>query len=531
MAIKIVRNNAGNCINFLGTSNPVYWNACLSAEVNSSNSDNLNIINDIRTVNSGTPVYEFFNIPYTDFADKEGNAFSTNADAIAYINEQANVVSNTGQFILSDSDSLGFSIDSSGTTILVDNGDYYPINAITASANSDNHINISTVLGSIIIYKGLRVANASVSGSSVNSTLATAVNQLNALFSSSGSGYKPDLVDYSFDVTEGESINHSSLLSTGSDMVTMYAFEGLPSWLAGSQSTGIILGTAPAYDSSVPSNNTITYTLKAANPYGITSVTVTVNVLESVFANTKSIIFDTGASAYLGANASLLDGVLGRSGNGSGSSDAWTISTWIKPSSNSSGRVLFYFGDHDTTNGGFIEIRLTGQNKLRLRYGSDNNYLQFTTPSALTANTWQHFLATYNGGSTSNGSGALSTSYSKFKMYIGGSLLTTSNAHSNYGYSGGIDPDNLRIGRQSSGLYLQNDKVDEVAIWGSDQSGNISSIYNSGSTHNLNDLTTSPDHWWRMGDGDTYPNIQDNVGNATFVMYNMNALDILTDAP
>jgi hypothetical protein len=44
-------------------------------------------------------------------------------------------------------------------------------------------------------------------------------------------------------------------------------------------------------------------------------------------------------------------------------------------------------------------------------------------------------------------------------------------------------------------------------------------------------LTTSPTHWWRMGDGDTYSTIQDNVGSAHFVMYNMTAANIVTDAP
>ena len=76
-----------------------------------------------------------------------------------------------------------------------------------------------------------------------------------------------------------------------------------------------------------------------------------------------------------------------------------------------------------------------------------------------------------------------------------------------------------------------NCRVDELAVWGSDQSGNISDIYNSGSTQDLEQLDTPPSHWWRMGDGDTYPNIQDNVGTADFVMYNMTAADIVTDAP
>ena len=36
MSIKIKRNEAGNCIEFQGSSNPVYWNACLSGEVDAT---------------------------------------------------------------------------------------------------------------------------------------------------------------------------------------------------------------------------------------------------------------------------------------------------------------------------------------------------------------------------------------------------------------------------------------------------------------------------------------------------------------
>jgi hypothetical protein len=91
-----------------------------------------------------------------------------------------------------------------------------------------------------------------------------------------------------------------------------------------------------------------------------------------------------------------------------------------------------------------------------------------------------------------------------------------------------VDP----AGSYTSGSFMQNGcKVDEMAIWNSDQSSNISNIYNSGSTFNLSGLTAPPIHWWRMGDGDTYPTIQDNVGSAHFVMYNMTAADIVTDSP
>ena len=95
MGIKIKRNEAGNCITFEGSSNPVYWNSCLSGEIDSSDNTLVNVINDIRTAQSGTPFYEFFRIPYTDFLDANGNSFSNSQDCVDYINQEANVLEAT----------------------------------------------------------------------------------------------------------------------------------------------------------------------------------------------------------------------------------------------------------------------------------------------------------------------------------------------------------------------------------------------------------------------------------------------------
>ena len=53
MAIRIKRNDSGNCITFEGASNPVYWNACLSAEVDPVDNERVNVINDIITAQLG----------------------------------------------------------------------------------------------------------------------------------------------------------------------------------------------------------------------------------------------------------------------------------------------------------------------------------------------------------------------------------------------------------------------------------------------------------------------------------------------
>ncbi len=64
MAIQVIRNQDGNCIEFRGSSNPVYWNACLSAEVDPTVPDTINIINDVSTAAGGETAYEFFRIPF-----------------------------------------------------------------------------------------------------------------------------------------------------------------------------------------------------------------------------------------------------------------------------------------------------------------------------------------------------------------------------------------------------------------------------------------------------------------------------------
>lgn len=353
------------------------------------------------------------------------------------------------------------------------------------------------------------------------------VNALNALFSASGgsTGVAPTITSATtVNLTQGDILNYELVATNG----VGYEWENLPSGV-----TTVDGNVRKLIGGSALTPATYNITARAINYHGEDSTTIALVVSAPPYSNTKSVHFRN--QDYMGANASLLDAELGRAGNGAGGGDAWSISLWYKGSTDNQGQTIFYFGDNDTTNGGFIEIRQTnqsGQKRLRIRYGSNNNYLQLTTAAgSITPGTWQHLLLTYDGGTTGSSSADMADYYSRFNVYIDGAVVTTSNSHSNYGYTGGIDPDNLRLGRFSSGSHMRNGKVDELAIWGSDQSANVADIYNSGVPFDLDTLTTSPDHWWRMGDGDTYPTIQDNVGTAHFVMYNMTASDIVTDAP
>lgn len=414
------------------------------------------------------------------------------------------------------------------------------VNSLQASNPSGNLISILDLARSIeivtnynfsdfvdnngVTYEQLAI-NAGGSG-----TVSEVVNLLNTVFSSAGTptGNVPQITSpLTISSVQGATINYELQANFGvgyewdlSNVPGIVTVEGNVRKIIGGSSLAV---------------GTYNIPVKAINYNGEDSETIVLTVSTPPFANTKSINFSN--QDWLGANASQVSAVLGRSGNGSGSSDAWTISFWYKGSTNSQGQVILYFGANDIANNGYIQlmqINSSGNKFLRLRYGSNNNNLKLqTSAGSITPNTWQHILVSYNGGTTGASSGSLNDYYSRFNIYIDGVLQSTNNSHQNFGYTGGIPADNFRVGRFVSGNYMRDCRLDELALFGSDQSSNISDIYNSGSPFDLSTLTTAPRHWWRMGDGDTYPFLQDNgtAANCIFQMYNMTAADIVNDVP
>jgi hypothetical protein len=183
MTIRIVRNNNGNCITFVGSSQPAYWNSCLSGEVNAEEDTRVNVINDIRSTDPDNPFYEFFGIPYTEFVDAEGNSFANATETAAYITAKANVIG--GQTItFSATDTLNASRDATNTNILFSTGDAFGVHAIKAITNADGNIDIvENINEGEVIYTGVRPANITIGGDApLTLTAAAVTNALNSLF-------------------------------------------------------------------------------------------------------------------------------------------------------------------------------------------------------------------------------------------------------------------------------------------------------------------------------------------------------------
>lgn len=111
-------------------------------------------------------------------------------------------------------------------------------------------------------------------------------------------------------------------------------------------------------------------------------------------------------------------------------------------------------------------------------------------------------------------------------LYIDGSL---ENSTTDGGTSLGTTND-ARLGGRYTGANTYAGNLDEVAIWDSDQSANVSNIYASGSVIDLS--TYSPLGYWRMGDSDggtgtTLTDLGSGANNGTL----MNSPTFQTDVP
>jgi len=225
-------------------------------------------------------------------------------------------------------------------------------------------------------------------------------------------------------------------------------------------------------------NTTIRYTL-ADGCYNEQAIVV--NLVLAQVNNVYSMEFD-GTNDYidLGNNFSF----------GNGTTDSpFSVSAWVKPDNLTIFRVI---GKNGSAGDEWL-FTTTSADKLTLfLYQNTTSNRIFQASGALTSTDWQHWAATYDGSGAGTG----------INIYINGTNINDGSGAAGSYTAMQNTTSSLKIG-EGGGQYA-NGKIDEVAIFNVELTAqDVQSIYNAtetGKTADLNDLTTPPVKWYRMGD-------------------------------
>jgi hypothetical protein len=278
--------------------------------------------------------------------------------------------------------------------------------------------------------------------------------------------------------------------------------------------------------SAIGSATNSTYTLVAADVGQNIKCTVTAtniagsasadsNTVVPVAYNQYSLLFD-GVDEYAKGSTTFseLDGT-----------NKFTLSMWIKPTNLTTSRILFHIPRNTTSSNSQVLVWLRNTGQLDISISSTGSFMRSNT-GVITAGNWHHILLCFDL--------AQATSAQRIRPFVDGvdvyntsSVATTNTFPTSTG--------SIWLGEEALGYlapFLGN--MDEVAIWTSDQRANAATIYNSGVPSDLSQLATPPQHWWRMGDGDTFSTdwtFADNTGSYNLESINMEVGDRVTDVP
>jgi hypothetical protein len=206
--------------------------------------------------------------------------------------------------------------------------------------------------------------------------------------------------------------------------------------------------------------------------------------------------------------------------------DAFSLSFWVRLDNVAAAHFILSKRENAGNVRGWQSFyAISGTPGISLILSSTNvgNRLSVTGPT-LTANTWYHILWTYNGNSLASG----------IKLYVNGvsSAMTTIESTLTTTIQTAVT---TQIGSRDSatGSFMAG-YCDEVAIYNIElNSLQAAEVYNAGAVVDLLTLTTAGDlvSWWRMGDGSTYPTIDDEAGTNPMTMLSMTNGSIVTVVP
>lgn len=188
------------------------------------------------------------------------------------------------------------------------------------------------------------------------------------------------------------------------------------------------------------------------------------NVQGSAFASTNSFEFD-GINDYVDTNATLVG-------------TTFSISAWFKVANTTDHQSIFSTRENTISTSRGVDVYIQSD---VLTFRIYNNGGTAVT-QAFTDLGWNHVLYVYDG-----------TTLEGFLNGVSIGSVTAS-------YS--TSTESLKFGHMIPSVTYAEANIDEVALFYSDESANVSTIYNGGVPNDLTSL--SPFSWWRMGEAANY---------------------------
>ena len=265
--------------------------------------------------------------------------------------------------------------------------------------------------------------------------------------------------------------------------------------------TGFTLGTGPDIDSIVFEGMSTNYEDKI-KPNGVYNFQqeYVIRVLSIPLTLTWQNIF---SSAFDGVDAYVDCGDSSVFTFGDGTTDSpFSISSWIRFNSVGSGNTGIIGKDSNSSDREY-QIYMTANNlRFRLYDESTGGSITKQLSDLPNASEWYHLCCTYDGSGSNTG----------MKIYLN-SAVPASSSSANGSYTAMENTASpLTIGRVANADV--NGNMDEVALFDIELSAaQIVAIYNGGSPTNIA-AHTGLVGYWRMGDSEVFPNINDNSSNS-----------------
>lgn len=235
------------------------------------------------------------------------------------------------------------------------------------------------------------------------------------------------------------------------------------------------------------------------------------NRASASFTNNYSVLLD-GVDEYVDL------GVVSEVSNVSN----FSISAWVKDIAGTNEPI---FGNIQDASNHVLTTYLSSSDELWFQIKSGGTTATYKGATGLTYTGWHHIAVVFKGSLADNNKGRI---YWDGVLTSGGLVGTAVSTIPSLSTS-------LHIGHNGTSAYYTGN-VDEFAIFDySLLATEVTDIYNSGVPTDLMTLAAAkrPEHYYRMGDGDTFSTLTDSgeTGGNDGTMTNMESGDIVTDTP